>query len=105
MSKREKKIDDFIIFFENHKFDTTNVESYMGLVKNLRILRTLLGLVLILLALAIIILPIPGHLEIATIVYFTKDDGFTVSDLIALVILLSGILLLSNRKSTRHRIP
>ena len=97
IEQKKKDIDDFIHFLEENQFDSTNVESFMRSFILLNYLKKLLGYFLVILALAIIILPLPHSLEVATLYYFNPDDGITISDIIALFILLSGIILIVNK--------
>ena len=56
-----------------------------------------IGLILIILGISMIVITAPSaQFEIATIYYFSPDDGITVTDLISLVISLSGLYLVIN---------
>ena len=94
MDKKKETIDEFIIFFEENQFDSKNVKDYLIKLRLKIILKNILGLLLIILAIAIIVIPLPHSLEIATLVHFDYNNGFTVSDLAALFILLFGLILL-----------
>lgn len=94
LENKNKQIDEFILFFEKNQFDSSNVEQFIRRFRIRKILKKIFGFVLIIFALAVIIIPLPRYLEIATLFYFNPDDGITVSDVIALILLLVGIILL-----------
>ncbi len=54
----------------------------------------LIGLVMVTLGFAMIILPAPPYFEMFTIFHFTLNDGFTLMDLISLIIVLTGIFVI-----------
>lgn len=58
------------------------------------IVRIIISVLLITLGFAMIILPAPPYFEIYTIFYFNEQDGFTVMDLISLIIVFSGVFTL-----------
>ncbi len=53
--------------------------------------RMIISILLIALGFAMIILPTPAVFEIYTLFYFNHNDGFTVMDLISLIIVFCGI--------------
>ncbi len=97
-NNRKQQIDDFILFLEENKFDTGNVESFIRKFKIKFFFKKIFGFLLIILALALIVIPIPSSLEIATLFYFNNQDGITVSDIVALSLLLFGIILILKDK-------
>jgi hypothetical protein len=56
-----------------------------------RLFRIITSVLLILLGFALIVIPLPGSMEIVTIFYFNDQDGFTLMDLISLIIVFTGI--------------
>ncbi len=54
----------------------------------------LIGFVMLTLGFAMIILPAPKYFEIFTIFYFSLNDGFTLMDLISLIIVLIGVFVI-----------
>jgi hypothetical protein len=58
------------------------------------IVRIIISVLLITLGFAMIILPAPPYFEIYTIFYFNEQDGFTVMDLISLIIVFCGVFAL-----------
>jgi hypothetical protein len=97
--KRNQQIDDFILFLEENNFNSSNVDSYIRQLRKHNFIKKISGLLLIIFALTLIVLPLPGYLEIATIFYFNPNDGITVSDLFAIFILLLGIILFLKEKT------
>jgi hypothetical protein len=93
LAEKTKEIEDFIFFLEENKFDSGNVESFMRRFRVAHLMRMVLGLLMITAGILVIVLPMPGSVEIATLFYFTPNDGITVSDLLALGVMLMGIIL------------
>lgn len=57
-----------------------------------KIILVCIALLLILIGLALIFVPLPTHsFEIATLYYFNPNDGITVMDLIALLLIFCGL--------------
>jgi hypothetical protein len=98
VENRKEKIEEFIIFFEENNFDSKNITDFMAKYKVSALLKKILGYLLIILSLGVIIIPLPHVYEIATIYYFNYNDGITLSDLIALLVLLVGIYLVLRNK-------
>ncbi len=65
--------------------------------------RMIISVLLITLGFAMIILPTPPSFEIYTIYYFTNNDGFTVMDLISLIIVFCGIYTLITAKKSSNK--
>ena len=66
-----------------------------------RLFRIITSVLLILLGFALIVIPLPGSMEIVTIFNFNDQDGFTLMDLISLIIVFTGIytLITTQRKN------
>lgn len=56
-----------------------------------RMIKMIISILLITLGFAMIILPAPPYFEIFTIFYFNEQDGFTLMDLISLLVVFSGV--------------
>lgn len=54
----------------------------------------ILAVLLITTGFAMIIMPAPASFEIATVFYFTPQDGVTVMDLVSLLVIFGGVLLI-----------
>lgn len=96
--KRNEQIDDFILFLNKHKFNSNDVNAYMRKLRIKHLLKMYFGLFFILFALILIIIPLPYNLEIATLYYFSHEDGITVSDIFAIFLLLFGLILMLKDK-------
>jgi hypothetical protein len=57
-------------------------------------IRIIISLLMITLGFAMIILPAPPYFEMYTIFYFNENDGFTLMDLISLLIVFCGVFIL-----------
>jgi hypothetical protein len=55
-----------------------------------------IGIIMITLGMAMIIMPAPPYFEMFTIFYFNDNDGVTLMDLIALLIVFTGVYLFLN---------
>jgi len=98
LENRKEKIEEFIIFFEENNFDSKNITDFIVKYKVSILLKKILGYLLIILSLGLIIIPLPHIYEVVTIYYFNYNDGITLSDLIALLLLLVGIYLVLRDK-------
>jgi hypothetical protein len=96
--KRNEQIDDFILFLNKHKFNSNNVNTYIRRLRIKNLMKMFLGLFFLLFALILIIIPLPYNLEIATLYYFSNEDGITVSDIFAIFLLLFGLILMLKDK-------
>ena len=94
MLDKNKDIEDFIIFLESNSFDSENVRDYLMKLKLKVIFNKSIGIILVLLSITLIVLPLPSWIKIATIYYFNINDGVTISDIVALLILVIGLLFL-----------
>jgi hypothetical protein len=65
--------------------------------------RILVSLLIITFGFAMIILPAPPYFEMFTIFYFNEQDGFTLMDLISLIIIFAGIYTLVTAVYRRNR--
>jgi len=77
-----------------YQVDSEASKKYLSAERLLKFVLMLVSIVLITIGFAMIILPAPPEFEMFTIFYFTTDDGFTLMDLIALLIVLAGVYLL-----------
>jgi membrane-bound ClpP family serine protease len=88
---RLEKLDKIEMLLKTNYIDTKTVKSFK--VKRFveMIFPVLIGIVMLTLGFAMIILPAPPYFEMFTIFHFTLNDGFTLMDLISLIIILTGI--------------
>jgi hypothetical protein len=90
---RLEKLDKIEMLLKTNYIDTKLVKSIAFKRFLEMIVPVLIGLVMVTLGFAMIILPAPPYFEMFTIFHFTVDDGFTLMDLISLIIILTGIFL------------
>jgi hypothetical protein len=64
--------------------------------------KAIVALLIIMLGFAMIILPTPSSFEIYTLFYFNEQDGFTLMDLISLLIIFAGIYVLLTSVYTEY---
>nr|MBC7613745.1 hypothetical protein [Pseudopedobacter sp.] len=91
---RLEKLEKIEMLLQSNYIDTKVAKSIKF--KNFleMIFPVLAGLVMVTLGFAMIILPAPPYFEMFTIFHFTLNDGFTLMDLISLVIVLTGIFII-----------
>lgn len=65
--------------------------------------RIVISLLLITLGFAMIVMPAPPYFEMYTIFYFNANDGFTLMDLISLIIVFCGIFTLIMTMQKHYR--
>lgn len=67
-------------------------------------IRMIISILLITLGFAMIVMPAPPYFEMYTIFYFNENDGFTLMDLISLIIVFCGIftLIMTMQKHRRE---
>lgn len=88
---RLEKLDKIEMLLKTNYIDTNTVKSFKVRRFAEMLVLVLIGIVMVTLGFAMIILPAPPYFEMFTIFYFTTDDGFTLMDLISLIIILTGI--------------
>lgn len=91
---RLEKLDKIEMLLKTNFIDTKVAKSIVFKRFLEMIVPVLIGLVMVTLGFAMIILPAPPYFEMFTIFHFTIDDGFTLMDLISLIIILTGIFLM-----------
>lgn len=93
---RLEKLDKIELILKSNFIDTKVAKS----VKLKRFIEMIIpvciGIVMLTLGLAMIVLPAPPYFEMFTIFHFTTNDGFTLMDLISLIIVLSGVYMIIN---------
>lgn len=88
---RLEKLDKIELILQDNFVDTKVAKS-VAVKRFLELLVPLcIGFVMLTLGLAMIILPAPPYFEMFTIFYFSVNDGFTLMDLISLIIILTGV--------------
>lgn len=88
------QLDQLEILLANNHFDSANAKSNrfkLGMYKGIKIV---IGFLFITLGFAMIIMPAPPYFEMFVIFNFNWDDGFTLMDLISLIIIAVGIYII-----------
>lgn len=88
---RLEKLDKIEMLLKTNYIDTKSIKTFKVKRYAEMIVPVLIGIVMVTLGFAMIILPAPPYFEMFTIFHFTLNDGFTLMDLISLIIILSGI--------------
>ncbi len=88
---RLEKLDKIESILKHNYIDTKVAKSVVVRRFTEMIIPVVIGFVMLTLGLAMIILPAPPYFEMFTIFYFSKNDGFTLMDLISLIIVLTGV--------------
>ncbi|TKB97962.1 hypothetical protein FA046_11175 [Pedobacter cryophilus] len=88
---RLEKLDKIEMLLKSNYIDTKVVKSFAFKRFIEMIVPVFIGIVMVTLGFAMIILPAPKYFEMFTIFHFTLNDGFTLMDLISLIIILTGI--------------
>lgn len=86
--------DDLENLLSKYKLDSEVSKKYVVAERTSKITLIIIGVLLVALGFAMIIMPAPPYFEMFTIFYFTRDDGVTLMDLIALLIVFTGVYLL-----------
>lgn len=91
---REELLDEFATLLLSNKVDSKAAGKYLKAKKINDLFLTAIAVVVVTLGLAMIIIPAPPYFEMFTIYYFTPNDGITLMDVIACIIILTGIYIL-----------
>lgn len=91
---RFEKLEKIEMLLKSNYIDTNVAKSIKFKSFLEMIFPVLIGLVMVTLGFAMIILPAPPYFEMFTIFHFTLNDGFTLMDLISLIIVLTGIFVI-----------
>jgi hypothetical protein len=90
---RVELLNDFEMLLSQHQLDSEVSQKYLGHERVKKLVVVIIGIVMITLGMAMIIMPAPPYFEMFTIFYFNDNDGVTLMDLIALLIVFTGVYL------------
>jgi hypothetical protein len=93
-ASREELLDEFTMLLLSNKVDSKAAGRYLKAKKLNNLLLIAIAIVMVTLGLSMIIIPAPPYFEMFTIYYFTANDGITLMDVIACIIILIGIYIL-----------
>lgn len=92
-NSRLEMVDDLESLLSNYQVDSKVSKKYLFAENLLRLVLMLTSIALMVFGFALIVMPATPEFEMFTIFYFTTDDGFTLMDLIALLIVFAGVYL------------
>ncbi|MEO7531626.1 MAG: hypothetical protein ABIS69_09445 [Sediminibacterium sp.] len=98
---KERRTEEIDIVFASARSKNKGFKN--GFKKFPNPIRIIISLLIITLGLAMIVMPAPPYFEMYTIFYFNESDGFTLMDLISLLIIFCGIFTLIMTMSKRSR--
>ena len=98
---KERRTEEIDIVFATVKDRKKGLNSTIKKFPNP--IRIIISLLVITLGLAMIIMPAPPYFEMYTIFYFNEQDGFTLMDLISLLIIFCGVFTLIMTMSKKNR--
>jgi hypothetical protein len=93
-ASREELLDEFTMLLLSNKVDSKAAGRYLKAKKINNLLAIAIAVAVVTLGLSMIIIPAPPYFEMFTIYYFTENDGVTLMDVIACIIILIGIYIL-----------
>jgi hypothetical protein len=86
-------LNDLELLLSQHQLDSNDSKQYLGRERVKKSIVVIIGIIMITLGMAMIIMPAPPYFEMFTIFYFNDNDGVTLMDLIALLIVFTGVYL------------
>ncbi|BAV10240.1 hypothetical protein SAMN05421788_104389 [Filimonas lacunae] len=93
---REEILDNLSLLLTTHPVDSNISNAYIKKSLLSKVVLALIAATMIVLGMGMIIMPAPPYFEMFTLFYFTPDDGVTLMDVIALLIVLCGVYILIN---------
>jgi hypothetical protein len=88
-------MDDLELLLSQHQLDSKKSKRYLYREKFNRSIVAIIGIIMITLGMGMIIMPAPPYFEMFTLFYFNPNDGVTIMDVISLLIVFTGVYLLS----------
>lgn len=85
------KLNQLEILLNNNYLDSKQAKKIKFKEVSAKIILIIIGFLMVTLGFAMVVLPAPPYFEMFTIFHFTYDDGFTLMDLISLIIIAAGI--------------
>ncbi|MCO5935153.1 hypothetical protein NAF17_06350 [Mucilaginibacter sp. RB4R14] len=93
--------NDLELLLSAHQLQKATIKDRFDFETIKKYLLSIIGAVMITLGMAMIIIPAPPYFEMFTIYHFNANDGVTLMDLIALVIVFTGVYLFFSALSKR----
>jgi hypothetical protein len=98
-----EQLDQLELLLTTNHLDSKQANKIVFKQVLLKSIKIIIGFLFVTLGFAMIIMPAPPYFEMFTIIYFNDNDGFTLMDLISLIIIAVGIYVvvktISNFKS------
>lgn len=91
---RDQMLDSLSVLLANNAVDSRQSKLHIRNTGIRKGILFLISLTMVALGMGMIVMPAPPYFEMFTIFYFTTDDGVTLMDLIALLVVLSGVYLM-----------
>lgn len=91
-----EKLSQLEVLLNNNYIDSKQAKKIKYKETFGKIVKTIVGFLMVTLGFAMVVLPAPPYFEMFTIFHFTHDDGFTLMDLISLIIIGTGIYIVIN---------
>jgi len=100
---RSELIRDFELMLPKSNFTSEEAFKYLKKIKLKSIIQIIIGILFLLLGFGMIIMPAPPNFEVFTIFFITQEDGVTLMDVIALIIVFSSIfIIIGGYKNLKH---
>lgn len=93
ISSRLEMADSLEVLLSQYQLDSKVSKKIVFGERVVQATTLIIGIILITCGFAMIIMPAPPYFEMFTIFYFNREDGFTLMDLISLLIVFTGIYL------------
>jgi len=90
---RLELLNEFEYLLSHHQLDSETSKKYLLHERVKKCVIIIIGVIMITLGMAMIIMPAPPYFEMFTIFHFNQNDGVTLMDLIALLIVFTGVYL------------
>ncbi|MBC7914395.1 MAG: hypothetical protein H7Y07_09760 [Pyrinomonadaceae bacterium] len=92
-ASRLELADSLETLLSQYQLDSRVSKKIVFTERLVKVTTLILGIIFITFGFAMIIMPAPPYFEMFTIFHFTRDDGFTLMDLISLIIVFTGVYL------------
>lgn len=86
-----EKLSQLEVLLNNNYIDSRQAKKIKYKESIAKVIQATVGFLMVTLGFAMVVLPAPPYFEMFTIFHFTHDDGFTLMDLISLIIIGTGI--------------
>lgn len=88
------KLNQLEVLLNNNYIDSKQAKKIKYRESITKIVQIIIGFLMVTLGFAMVVMPAPPYFEMFTIFHFSYDDGFTLMDLISLIIIATGIYII-----------